>query len=145
MTGAFGPTINLATSEFLPVGRMRANRRGCMTRPFFRKDPTDRFADDLRIPFNLSFSKCITPWSSRTRLNKRGRSRHAAEASARQSISRRECLGRTGYNLRVCSAKRSHSVRYRTQGRLRNNFILEVWWLITNWNELVAVVGEPAH
>jgi hypothetical protein len=29
MTGAFGPTINLA-AEFLPAGRTRANRRGCI-------------------------------------------------------------------------------------------------------------------
>ena len=52
MTGSFGPTINLATLESLPVGRMRANRRGCMTRPLFREIQQTDSQAILKIQFS---------------------------------------------------------------------------------------------
>jgi hypothetical protein len=57
MTGAFGPTISLATSEFLPVGRTRVNRRGCITCPFLGREIQQTSLQNI---LKISFSSMVT-------------------------------------------------------------------------------------
>lgn len=60
MTGALGPTISLATLESPPLGRVRANRRGYMIRPPFRKIQQTGSQAILKIPFNLMVPEMLS-------------------------------------------------------------------------------------
>src|ERR1700682_3470447 len=121
MTGSFGPTINLATLESLPVGRMRANRRGCMTRPYSGKIQQTDSQTILKIQFSSMVPQTSWCGGHTERVSTSVDVRGSSSARARPTLSRNECAGRTSEKPR-CNVKRNQYVRYRTRGRLRKSF-----------------------